>query len=118
VRLAEAELVALYPETQYLLDLRDAGWSFQPQRIDGEPVIVGFRSWPTHTDAIWVFGRTRCLGIRTLDNAPGVAGGMVWMHESDLAAVIHEILALPAPGARLAPSPVLPRTTANILWTP
>ena len=70
--LAEAQLVAMYPETQYLLDLRDAGWSFLPHNVNGEPAIVGFRSWPTHTDAIWIFGRTRCLGIRTMDNAPGM----------------------------------------------
>jgi len=62
----------MYPETQYLLDLRDAGWSFLPHNVNGEPAIVGFRSWPTHTDAIWIFGRTRCLGIRTMDNAPGM----------------------------------------------
>src|SRR5215470_7289762 len=114
----KAELVVTYPETQYLLDLREAGWNFQPHRIDGEPVIVGFRGWPTYTDAIWIFDCTRCIGIRTLDNAPGIAGGTVWTHESDLAAVIHEILALPEPGVRLAPRLVLPRTTSSVLWTP
>lgn len=116
--LTEAQLVAMYPETQYLLDLRGAGWTFLPHNVNGEPVIVGFRSWPTHTDAIWIFGRTRCLGIRTLDSAPGIVGGTVWTYESDLAAVINEILTLPEPGERLAPTLVLPRAVSSVLWTP
>lgn len=112
----------MYPETQYLLDLREAGWSFLPHTIDGEPAIVGFRRWPTHTDAIWVFGRARCLGIRTLDNAPGVVGGTVWTYESDLATVVQEILgaagALPESGERLAPTLILPRIDSSVLWVP
>jgi hypothetical protein len=117
-RLTEAEVVARYPEVQFLIDIRNAGWIFQLHNFDSEPALVGYRNWPAHIDAVWIFDRNRCVGIRSVDDAPGWVGGTIWQYQGDLATVVYEILGLPQPSERFAPSLILPKTESSIFWTP
>jgi hypothetical protein len=116
--ITEAEALRLYPELQAVVVVRQAGWTFAQHIIDNEPALVGYYNWPTFIDAVWIFERNRCIGLRMVDEAPGTAGGTVWQYEGAIDEVIHELLSLPAPGERLAPSLIIRPTLINGLWTP
>lgn len=105
-----------YPELQDLLDAREAGWTFRLiQGDDGElEGIAGSYSRQQYTDGIFIFDRTNVSAARILDDAYG--GGCVWSKESsDLQEVVQELLGLPEPGQRLAPTLV---RRSSLLWTP
>lgn len=116
--ITEAEALRLFPELQAVVTIREAGWQFAQHVIDGERAFVGYYNWPAFVDAVWVFDRHRCVGLRMVDDAPGVSGGTVWRHEGAIDAVIHELLALPAPGERLGPSRIIRASGSDLLWTP
>ena len=115
--ITEADAVRRFPELQHLVTARQAGWVFRP--IPGEDTtelvgIVGSHTREKYTDALWVYGRTDVVGVRVLDEEWG--GGCVWKVEfTDLQEAVMELLALPEPGERLAPSRVL---SSSLLWTP
>jgi hypothetical protein len=74
--------------------------------------------WPAGwRDCIRVRDETDALGLRIRlpadqHNAPEI----MWEHAGTLAEVVHELLALPTPGGRLAPTLVI--GSAPKLWTP
>jgi hypothetical protein len=110
------EAVRRYPELQDLVTAREAGWNFRPiQGEDGElEGVAGSYSRQQYTDAIFIYDRTNVSAARVLDDSCG--GGCVWATEcSDLQEVVQELLALPEPGQRLAPTLV---KRSSLLWTP
>jgi hypothetical protein len=110
------EAVRRYPELRDLVTVRRAGWLFRPiHNQNGElEGIVGSYSRQQYTDAIFIFDQTNVSAARVLDDSYG--GGCVWSKEgSDLQEVVQELLALPEPGQRLAPTLV---TRSSLLWTP
>lgn len=110
------EALQRFPELQELVTVREAGWCFRPilngdHDLEG---IVGSFSREQYTDALWIYDRTKVIGVRLLDEQYG--GGLVWKKESgDLQEVVQELLALPEPGQRLAPRLVI---VPGALWTP
>jgi hypothetical protein len=110
------EALRRFPELRELVTVREAGWHFRPiadehAELEG---IVGSFSRERYTDALWIYDRTKVVGVRVLDEQYG--GGTVWLKESsDLQEVVQELLALPEPGHRLAPHLVIAPTQ---LWTP
>jgi hypothetical protein len=110
------EALRRYPELQDLITAREAGWNFRPIQGDNGELegVAGSYSRQQYTDAIFIFDRTNVSAARILDDLYG--GGCVWSTESsDLQAVVHELLALPEPGQRLAPTLV---KRSSLLWTP
>ena len=114
----EADALRLFPELQAVVTIREAGWQFARHVIDGELALVGYYTWPTCIDAVWAFDRHRCVGLRMVDDAPDMSGGTVWRCEGAIDEVIHELLSLPAPGERLAPSLIIRSAWSSPLWTP
>jgi hypothetical protein len=108
-----ADAIRRYPELADLAALRDAGWLFRPiADNDGRPIgLVGYHNRPMYTDALYIFDRCDTKAVRLLADQPGAAGGIVWHYEGLLAAAIHELLALPEPGHRLAPRLIIARST-------
>jgi hypothetical protein len=105
-----------YPELQDLITAREAGWNFRPIQGDNGELegVAGSYSRQQYTDAIFIFDRTNVSAARVLDDAYG--GGCVWSKEgSDLQEIVQELLALPEPGQRLAPTLV---KRSSLLWTP
>lgn len=102
--ITDEEAVRRYPELEVLVAIRQAGWRFRPLHEDGQLVgIVGSRSRERYTDAIFVFDRGDISAARVLDDAEG--GGCVWTKAgADLREVADELLGLPEPGERAAPS--------------
>ena len=110
------QAIRRYPELQDLVTARDAGWNFRPiQGENGElEGIAGSYSRQQYTDAIFIYDRTTVSAARVLDDSYG--GGCVWSTDgSDLQEVVHELLGLPEPGQRLAPTLV---KRSSLLWTP
>jgi hypothetical protein len=110
----ERAAVAIYPDLQWLIDLRQSGrWTFQPVLLDGELMLVsGWRLWP--------LGWSEAIAIRDLGDAnayrcdPG--GGEVWGREGSLVDVITGLIELPTPGQPGAPT--LVKAQRPRLWTP
>jgi len=110
------ETLRRYPELHELVTVREAGWFFRPIMSEHAELegIVGSYSRAQYTDALWIYDRSKVIGIRVLDERYG--GGTVWVKDSgDLQEVVQELLALPEPGQRLAPHLVIAPTQ---LWTP
>jgi hypothetical protein len=105
--LSDADATRLYPELAGLITLREAGWRFLPVVTDaGEPVeLDGFRAWQGGvTDGLRIYSSTNVLGIRTLPTEPPT---LSWERTGTLTQIVGELLALPAPGDRLAPTLVV-----------
>jgi hypothetical protein len=115
-QLSDADSVRLYPELIHLIGLRDVGWLFLPvNTIDGQPIeLDGFRAWPGgYVDGLRIYSATNAMGIRTAPTEPPT---LTWERTDTLSVVVAELLALPAPDDRLAPT--LAVATAPKLWTP
>ena len=84
---AEQQLAALlvYPELQRLIELRDAGWFFQPVLVDAElELLAGARLWPSGwSDALAIRSQTDSHGYRC-----DPTGGEVWHREGSLTEVV------------------------------
>lgn len=115
--ITEADALACYPELHHVVTIREAGWRFQQLSVDEDSALVCYFNWPHYIDAVWIFDRHHCLGIRSVDDAPGAPGGTVWLYEGSLADVIQEVLTLPAPDEPQAPSLILSGGFRS-LWTP
>lgn len=102
-----------FPELRRLVDLLRAGWQLLPVSSGGELVEVrGVRVWPDETvDAITMRFTTDAAGLRR-----DRSGDVVWKRAGDLADVVNELLALPAPSNPAAPRQAL--RTSTRLWTP
>jgi hypothetical protein len=125
----DEEAVERYPELAGLVLIRDAGWQFMHHHgASGEVTCIdGYYQWPGgQTDAIAIKNRTDVLAVRMTDDEPP---GIVWQCADTLAAVVGELLSLPAPDDRLAPRLRLgtaPHRTSRLgvpppatrLWTP
>ncbi|MGW5052490.1 hypothetical protein [Actinokineospora sp. NPDC004072] len=114
-QITEASAVARFPELAELVALRTSGWRFRPLADERGALlcIAGCRCHRMHTDALYLFDRTRVVGVRLLE---GDGGGVVWLRDgSDLAEIVRDLVSLPAPGEPGAPNLVI-RSTA--LWTP
>ncbi|MEV6714830.1 hypothetical protein AB0M48_22675 [Lentzea sp. NPDC051208] len=118
--LTDAEAVKLFPSLQNLILIRDAGWKFLPIDDPGDPnaELDAARVWSNGwRDCIRVRDETDALGLRICVPADQhSAPTIVWERSGTLAEVVHQLLALPAPGMRLAPT--LAIGTAPKLWTP
>ena len=103
------QAVQAYPELAGVAALRDAGWRFMPLRRDDMLAgLVGFRPAGRYAvDALYVFDRHDCRAVRLVGDAPGARGGVVWEYHGPLAAAIHELRGLPAPGNPRAPRLVI-----------
>ncbi|GAA4415393.1 hypothetical protein ACFQV2_16365 [Actinokineospora soli] len=103
---SHAAALVTFPELRRLVDLRDAGWQFLPAVVDGRVVEVhGVRTWPGGwADAIRVRYVTDVAAIRC-----DFEGGVSWKRDGGLVEVVDELIALPAPGDRLAPVLVVAR---------
>lgn len=116
--LTDAEAVKLFPSLQHLILIREAGWKFLPIEDPGDPnaELDAARIWPAGwRDCIRVRDETDALGLR-IRVAPGEPAEIVWERGGTLAEVVLELLALPTPGSRLAPTLVI--GSAPKLWTP
>ncbi len=110
----DSAAVSAFPALQRLIDLRDGGgWLWLPTVVDGRMVeIHGVRTWPQGwADALRVRSATDAAALRN-DHT----GGIVWQRDGGLMDVVDALVALPAPGDRLAPRLVIGR--APTLWTP
>jgi hypothetical protein len=118
--LTDAEAVRLFPSLQNLILIREAGWRFLPIDDPGDPnaELDAARIWPCGwRDCVRIREETDALGLRIRVPADQhTAPAIVWERSGTLAEVVHQLLALPAPGARLAPT--LAIGTAPKLWTP
>jgi hypothetical protein len=110
------QALRLHPELRRIFDLGRIGWVGQRLNIDGEPALIFRYNWPYHIDALWIFDRTRCLALRSVDDAPGMVGGTVWKFEGQLDEALDEVLRLPKPETDGAPS--LVQASSGLLWTP
>jgi hypothetical protein len=118
--LTDAEAVKLFPSLQHLILIREAGWKFLPIDDPGDPnaVLDAARIWSAGwRDCIRVREETDAIGLRIRVPADKhTAPAIVWERSGTLAEVVHELLALPAPGERHAPT--LITGAAPKLWTP
>ncbi|WP_191304429.1 hypothetical protein [Lentzea cavernae] len=115
--LTAEDAVQLFPTFGALLLLKDAGWKFFPN--DGTDALLdGAKVWPRGwRDAIRVNDVNDALGMRL--RLPGdrhSADEITWEETGGLEEIVHRLLALPQPEARLAPTRALGR--APQLWTP
>ncbi|MFS8103703.1 hypothetical protein LFM09_41935 [Lentzea alba] len=116
--LTDAEAVKLFPSLQLLILIREAGWKFLPIDDPGDPnaVLDAARVWPAGwRDCIRVRDEADALGLR-IRVPDGEPAAIVWELSGTLGEVVHELLALPAPGTRLAPTLII--GAAPKLWTP
>jgi hypothetical protein len=111
----EQQALHLYPELRVLLAVQQAGWIFRELREDGETVgIAGSFSRWQYSDAIFIFDRHNVAAARVLDDSYG--SGCVWSRErADLEEVVTDLLDLPEPGQRGAPTLI---RRSSLLWTP
>jgi hypothetical protein len=111
----ERAAVAAFPELQQLVDLKHrGGWVFAPIRTDGDlQLLAGWRVWP--------LGWSDAIAVRDVGDATAFrcdpAGGDVWHREGSLASVLDELIELPAPGERLAPT-LVKGSYRPTLWAP
>lgn len=105
--------LAEFPELRGLADLVAAGWAFLPTTVDGEVVqLHGVRMWPDGwVDAIRVRCASDAMAVRCDHD-----GGLVWQYDGGLTEVIDSLVALPTPGARMAPR--LVKGAAPSVWVP
>jgi hypothetical protein len=113
--IAEEEALRRYPELELLVSIRQAGWRFRRLHQEDQLIgIAGSLSRERYTDAVFVFDRGDISAARVLDDDEG--GGCVWsMTGSDLREVLGELLGLPEPGERGAPT-IVRRHSG--LWSP
>lgn len=116
--LTEARAVWLYPSLKSLILIRDAGWKFLPVDSETATGLDATRVWPGGwRDCVRVHDENDALGLRIRMPADKHSKSeIVWEHEGSLAEVVNELLALPVPGARLAPTLAIGH--APQLWTP
>lgn len=118
--LTDAQALRLFPSLQHLIIIRDAGWKFFPVKDPGDPnaELDAAKIWPGGwRDCIRIRDESDALGLRIRVHADQhTAPEIVWEFGGTLPEVVHELLALPAPGAQLAPTLVI--GTAPKLWTP
>ena len=117
-RLTDAEAVKLFPSLQHLILIREAGWQFLPIEDPGDPdaELDAASIWPGGwRDCIRVRNETDALGLR-IRVVPGGPAEIVWERSGTLAEAVLELLALPTPGSRLAPTLVLGSAPGS--WTP
>ena len=105
--------LAVYPQLERLIELRESGWFFRPVLVDRElELLTGVRMWPD--------GWSDAVAIRDLGDARAFrcdpAGGEVWQREGGLVDVIDALADLPAPHEPGAPR--LVKAAAPDLWLP
>lgn len=116
MEITEEQALRRFPELRALVTLRQAGWRF---RLIGSPDtgpdgIVATLDRRRYTDALWIYDHRTVIGVRILGEEFG--GGTVWSkQDGTLPEVVFELLALPEPEDRLAPTLVKSRSP---LWTP
>lgn len=119
-QLTADEAVRIFPGLRPLLLLKDAGWGFLPVEapLANGSVLDGAKIWPHGwRDCIRVKDETNALGIRVhLATDRHSDNEIVWERDGTLEETVHELLTLPTPETRLAPTLVLGR--APQLWTP
>lgn len=113
------QAVWLYPCLRQLTLLCESGWRFLPIEGDAKTAALeGFKTWPAGwRDCIRVREETDALGLRI--RVPGdkhTSPEITWEHSGTLDDVCTELLTLPAPETRHAPSLVI--GSAPRLWTP
>ena len=117
MNVTEEEALRQFPELQALITARQAGWNFWPigNKERTELLgIVGSYSREKYTDALWIYDRSSVVGVRLLADSYG--GGVVWQkHDGTLEEIVYELIALPEPDHRLAPTLV---KRPGLLWTP
>jgi hypothetical protein len=119
--ITEEQALRRFPHLHAVVTLHQAKWTF---RLIGHPDtglegVVASYSRQRYTDALWIYDASTVIGVRILDESYG--GGMVWKKDTGtLPEVVHELLGLPEPDHRLAPTLVkgstalwLPRPTSN-----
>jgi hypothetical protein len=116
MNITQEQALRRFPELHALLHVRDAGWSFRliGSRDQGIEGVVASYSQRQYTDALWIYDQGTVIGVRILDDAHG--GGTVWHKDTGtLPDVVHELLSLPDPDDRRAPTLV---KRSSMLWTP
>lgn len=117
--LTKAQALWLFPSLKSLLLLREANWTFFPvEGADDSARLDGYRSWGKGwRDCIRVRTETDALGLRIHVPADKHTQSEIMSEFSGtLTEVVEKLLALPAPGSRLAPN--LAIGSAPRLWTP
>ena len=96
-------------------DLRRAGFSFLAHRDEDDEIttLQGVRVRAGHIETVLIHGEHDALAARCRDE-PRAA--VVWHRAGATADVIAELLDLPTPGTRGAPT--LARVTPSDLWIP
>jgi hypothetical protein len=111
---ADLAALAVYPQLERLIELREGGgWFFRPVQVGGElELLTGARMWPG--------GWSDAVAIRDLGDARAFRcdpdGGAVWQREGGLVDVVDALFELPAPGEPGAPR--LVKAPAPELWIP
>jgi hypothetical protein len=116
MHITQEQALRRFPDLNALVTLRQANWMF---RLIGHPEtglegVVASCSRRRYTDALWIYDQSTVIGVRVLDEAYG--GGTVWKKDTGtLPEVVHDLLGLPEPDDRLAPTLV---KGSSLLWTP
>jgi hypothetical protein len=105
--------VALYPELQGLIDIRELGWVFRLE-LPGNAIVVkglylhrdGMVHW---ADMLQIRDRTDCAAVRLNPHRE-----LVWRLTGTLVDIVNGLTELPPPLSPLAPRLVL--GTVNTPW--
>lgn len=118
---AVEQALALYPQLQRVVDLRNDGWLFRLVGNGGVAVtsVMGMYRWVTD-DGIWadfiaISGENECVAMRLTPNREPV-----WAMDSTLNDVVDALLDQPHPDSASAPRRVLGERVPDLagLWTP
>lgn len=108
----DAEAVKLFPSLEYLVLIRESGWTFLPIDDPGDPdaVLDAARVWPGGwRDCIRVRDEADALGLR-IQVVSEQPAEIVWERSGTFAEVVHELLSLlpPTPADGAEPEPQTP----------
>jgi len=112
---SDRRAVALYPELQSLIDIRELGWVFRVKPAEDLIVVKGM-----YLHKVGMVYWADMLEIRALTDAVAVRlnpdRDVVWNVTGTLVDIVNGLIQLPHPSSPLAPRLVLSRVST--LWIP
>jgi hypothetical protein len=112
---SDRKAVALYPELQRLIDIRELGWVF---RVEPSEDLLAVKGLYLHR--VGMVHWADMLEIRNLTDAAAVrlnpGRALVWKVTGTLVDIVDGLMQLPHPSSPFAPRLVLNKL--NTLWVP